>query len=198
MPCGILPPLDNDANRRTKSFGFAGSTTKRSADALSNADDDRFANVYVQDRDTGAVELASLPAAGGSGAGASIHPALSGNGRRVAFASTAQLVPQDTDTDSDVYLRDLDTGATILVSRRFDTGAQGTGVNGDPDISHDGTVVAFSSTVVATLRASRSLTARRWPSSSSRWRAYRPASIRCARSTSVAASRSGALPISSG
>jgi Tol biopolymer transport system component len=123
------------------------------ADALSNADDDRFANVYVQDRDTGAVELASLPAAGGSGAGASIHPALSGNGRRVAFASTAQLVPQDTDTDSDVYLRDLDTGATILVSRRSDTGAQGAGVNGDPDISHDGTVVAFSSTVMATFDA---------------------------------------------
>ena len=63
------------------------------------------------------------------------------------FESTANnLVPDDTDSISDVYVRNRLTGETILVSRASSTtGAKGDGASHDPAISADGRFVAFSS-----------------------------------------------------
>jgi Tol biopolymer transport system component len=119
------------------------------ADGLSNIDDNRFGNIFVQDRLTGAVTLVNVPAPGGSSEGESSEPVISGDGREVAFTSTARLSPQDTDEQPDVYLRNLETGTTKLISVRAD-GAQGIGANDEPDLSRDGSTVAFASTVADT------------------------------------------------
>ncbi|MGZ8195619.1 MAG: TolB family protein [Methylosarcina sp.] len=71
--------------------------------------------------------------------------AISGNGRYVVFASDAtNLVPGDTNGESDVFIRDLTTGLTRRVSVSS-SGGQGNGSSGDPSISPDGRYVAFSS-----------------------------------------------------
>jgi len=148
---------------RTTSFIETGNTRKISddgryvvfvslADGLSPADDDRFINVYIQDRDTGAIEVASTPAPGGSSEGDAGDPAISGDGRSVAFTSDARLSPQDTDAAPDVYLRDLDAGTTKLISVTTG-GAQGDGANSEADLSHDGSTVAFTSTVATSFSA---------------------------------------------
>ena len=119
------------------------------ADGLSPAPDPRFVNIFVQDRLTGAVTLVDVPAPGGSDQGDSTEPVISGDGREVAFTSTARLSPQDSDDEPDVYMRNLETGTTKLISVRPD-GAQGTGLNDEPDLSRDGSTVAFTSTVANT------------------------------------------------
>lgn len=75
----------------------------------------------------------------------SIHPAISGDGRFVAFQSRiANFVEPDTNGSIDVFVKDLLTGRMMLKS-----GAPGgTGGNGDatlPALSGDGQVVAFLS-----------------------------------------------------
>jgi Tol biopolymer transport system component len=67
------------------------------------------------------------------------EPALSADGRRVAYTTRG-------DQDTGVYVYDLDTRATTLVSRA--TGAAGApaqGGSGHPSISADGRRVAFTS-----------------------------------------------------
>lgn len=81
-----------------------------------------------------------------NGNGGSFQPIISGNGRYVAFASFANnLVPGDANKNSDVFIRDLATGVTSLVStNRFGTGS-GDGPSRLPFISHDGRFVLFYS-----------------------------------------------------
>ncbi len=73
-------------------------------------------------------------------------PAISANGRYVAFQSNASnLVAGDTNGVADVFVRDLVTGETTRVSVATD-GSQGNGPSGDRlSISADGRYVAFSS-----------------------------------------------------
>ncbi len=72
-------------------------------------------------------------------------PAISGDGRFVAFASLASnLVPGDGNGRSDVFVKDTQTGAIEMVSVASD----GTPSNGDstrPVISADGRIVVFHS-----------------------------------------------------
>lgn len=78
--------------------------------------------------------------------GASSHPAISSDGRYVAFTSTAsELVAGDTNGRADVFVRDLTAGTTSRVSVD-DAGGQASGASTDPSISWDGRYVAFAST----------------------------------------------------
>ena len=62
-------------------------------------------------------ERVSVDSAGGQGNDKSFEPAISGDGRFVAFASTApNLVPGDTNGTQDVFVHDRQTGATERVS----------------------------------------------------------------------------------
>ncbi len=74
-------------------------------------------------------------------------PAISANGRYVAFASKAKNLSQiDKDSVEDVFLRDLKTNRTLLVSRgQGKHGAPGIGDSSSPSISADGRYVAFES-----------------------------------------------------
>ncbi len=87
--------------------------------------------------------LHSQTANGHSGLGASC---VSTNGRYIAFVSDApNLVPNDTNGCSDVFVRDLVAGSNILVSVAADGVSSATGLSLDPAISPDGRYVAFTS-----------------------------------------------------
>ena len=58
----------------------------------------------------------SLTAAGAQAPGMSSGPAISGDGRFVAFESVVALVPSDTNGLADVYVRDRLLGTTIWAS----------------------------------------------------------------------------------
>lgn len=71
--------------------------------------------------------------------------ALSGDGRFVAFASLAtNLAAGDRNRQSDIFVRDRETGRTRRVSVDLD-GAQANGPSDAPVLSADGNVVAFES-----------------------------------------------------
>jgi hypothetical protein len=72
---------------------------------------------------------------------------LSDDGRRIAFVSQASnLVANDTNGTMDVFVRDLVTGATTLVSTSTNGGPARGGDSTSPAISGDGRFVAFVST----------------------------------------------------
>jgi Tol biopolymer transport system component len=101
-------------------------------------------DVFVHDRRTGTTERISIPSTGGEGNGGSWCPAISADGRFVAFMSYAtNMVPNDDNHDPDIFVRDRLLGTTELVSVGM-TGQQ----NWDtifhaPSISADGRFVAF-------------------------------------------------------
>ena len=113
------------------------------------AEQPTVAQVYVRDRQTETTALVSR-ASGPGGAPSSapaLVPAISADGRAVAFTTRAKLSPDDHDTRSDVYLRDLAGGTTTLVSRASGkTGVDAGGMSGDAALSADGRYVTFSST----------------------------------------------------
>jgi len=76
------------------------------------------------------------------------NPAISAGGRYVAFATTASLVPRDTNGVSDVYVRDRKTNRTSLVSVTS-RGHQMTKPSFGADISANGQFVAFASSGAA-------------------------------------------------
>ena len=73
-------------------------------------------------------------------------PDLSGNGRYVAFETSAALdAAADTNSATDIYRRDVVSNATTLVSARNGLAGSGNAAASGPSISADGTRVAFNS-----------------------------------------------------
>ncbi len=74
-------------------------------------------DIYLRDRQTGDTELVSLAEDGTRPyIFESLNPSVSDDGRYIAFESRAQLVADDTNYDSDVYVRDRLTGTTVRIS----------------------------------------------------------------------------------
>src|ERR1043166_4339163 len=120
--------------------------------ATNGYDSDGSEDVYRLDRQTGALDRVSIAPGGGqpacTGAGcvfSSWHPSISADGRYVAFYSFASnLVTGDTTQTADVFVRDMQTGVTALVSVAGD-GTQANGLSVEPSISADGRYIAFRS-----------------------------------------------------
>jgi len=108
-------------------------------------DTNDYADVFVFDRQTAAVVRASVDSGGAQATGHSFFPALSADGRFVAFQSGASnLVAGDANAITDVFVRDLVAGST----ERASLGSGGAEANGEsdlPSISADGRYVAFES-----------------------------------------------------
>ncbi len=120
---------------------LSGATNLAAGDTNSKAD------VYLKDMQTGAVKLVSVAADGVESDSDAMIPAISGDGRFVAFASAASgLAPGDTNGKVDVFIKDMQTGALTLVSTPGSGGAgnEASGF-GSLDISADGRFVAFDS-----------------------------------------------------
>ncbi len=118
---------------------------RSSADNLVPGDTNANADIFVHDRETGTTERVSLDSNGTQGGRFSDAPAISADGRFVAFYSFASnLVPDDTNGDYDIFIHDRETGTTERLS--IDScGAQTKYSNWQPAVSADGTVVAFGS-----------------------------------------------------
>ena len=83
--------------------------------------------------------------AGGDSDGPSYHPAISGDGRYVAFVSEASNLTRDSSSRAaQIFVHDLVTGITELVSRT-PNGRPANGASLRPALSHDGSRVAFQS-----------------------------------------------------
>ncbi len=110
------------------------------------ADDKNLASdIYVKNFDTGEMIRASVSFAGVEANAGSTQPSLSGNGRYLAFTSAASnLVPGDTNGVSDIFVKDLQTGAIKLVSA-LPNGTPGNAASRSPDISADGRYVTYVS-----------------------------------------------------
>ena len=104
--------------------------------------------VYVTDLRTGRPALASRGAGGAPRADDGVYdPAISGDGRYVAFATAASnLGGGDLRGRTQVFVRDMRARTTTLVSRASGArGAVADDYSADPAISRDGRYVAFSS-----------------------------------------------------
>lgn len=109
------------------------------------------ADVFVHDRLTGKTELVSVDTMGRQGDDSSDYPAISGDGRYVAFWSASPLVGDDTNDKWDVFVHDRVTKETSRVS----ISSQGRQSGGpfshehlreaSVSISFDGRLVAFAS-----------------------------------------------------
>jgi Tol biopolymer transport system component len=102
-------------------------------------------DVFVRDLRTGVTSRVSVSSFGAQAAGASVNPDISADGRYVAFESEApNLVPGDTNSAFDVFLRDLGTSTTSRLSVAGNR-RQANDYSDNADIGADGRVVAFES-----------------------------------------------------
>jgi Tol biopolymer transport system component len=105
-----------------------------------------FLNIYSRDMQSGGMSLISAAMGSAGPNGISSSPSVSSNGQFIAFQSSASnLVPNDTNGFSDIFLRDTANGTTTLISVDAGGNGQGNGESIHPLISPDGRFVAFES-----------------------------------------------------
>lgn len=115
------------------------------ADSLVVGDTNVAMDTFVHDRMTGETTRVSVGPNGAEGNGPSYNPAISEDGRYVAFQSDADnLVISDTNMQMDVFVHDRQTGQTQRVSVGV-SGTEGNGISYNPAVSADGRYVAFES-----------------------------------------------------
>jgi Tol biopolymer transport system component len=106
-------------------------------------------DVLVRDRSTGTLELISATPAGNVGMYGGRTPIISANGRHVTFASSSpNLVPDDSNGTTDVFVRDRQLRSTFRVSVDSAGGQLAGGAEGGQfgsAISADGRFVVFVS-----------------------------------------------------
>lgn len=91
------------------------------------------------------LERVSVSSSGEQANGESSAPAISADGKTVAFASSASnLVDGDNNNARDIFVRDRTTGKTERISLNA-SGGEANGGSSDPSISADGRYVAFVS-----------------------------------------------------
>ncbi|MFL6073207.1 MAG: TolB family protein [Mycobacteriales bacterium] len=140
------------ADGRSVAFGSAAAN-------LVPGDTNGAPDIFVRDRAAGTTSRASVAGDGTQADAASqLTPLLSPDGRHVAFASQADnLVPGDTNGRWDMFVRDLDSGRTELVSAGGDgeSATDSVGVG----ISADGRYVTFTSAATTLVPGDTNLSA---------------------------------------
>lgn len=112
---------------------------------LVEGDENEAGDVFVRDLAQGRTVLVSANTNGVPGNGLSTDSAITPDGRYVVFTSEADdLVPGDLNGIADVFVRDLMTGLTTLVSAGAQSG-DGSAWSAGGRISADGRYVAFGS-----------------------------------------------------
>jgi len=100
-------------------------------------------DVFVRDCASGTTTRVSIATGGQQANGASAQPTISGDGRFVAYASSAtNLAVGDTNGLDDVFMHDRVTGVTRLISKA-PTATVGNGTSELPRFSADGGSVCF-------------------------------------------------------
>lgn len=115
------------------------------ASNLAPGDSNNSADVFVRDTGSSQTTRVSVGSGGIQANSASGSPAISTDGRYVAFVSFASnLVPADTNGAADVFVRDRQSSQTTRITQN----SGGVAANGEsrlPAVSADGRFVAFES-----------------------------------------------------
>ena len=145
LPCQTPDGPSTLASLSVSSEGSRVAFTSAADDLVLN-DTNGYPDVFVRDLPFDNTLLVSVDVSGTTlGNGPSREPTISANGRFVAFSSSASnLVAGDTNNSSDVFVRDLLTGTTTLVSVNL-SGFSGNGASYSPIITSDGGAVLFHS-----------------------------------------------------
>jgi Tol biopolymer transport system component len=116
------------------------------ANNLVAGDNNGQRDIFLKDLSTGAIIRLSTTAGGAQADSNSLNVQFSPDGGFVVFTSYAtNLITGDTNNATDIFLKDLTTGAVT----RLSTTANGTQANGnssDAQLSQDGHLMVFSST----------------------------------------------------
>jgi Tol biopolymer transport system component len=142
------------------SLGHQGEAANQNCDAPAMSADGRFVvfhsgstnlvagdtngltDIFLRDRLAGTTVRVNLDSAGMQADHYSFHPALSGDGRFVAFQSAAALVSGDDDGGFfDVYVHDVATGETLGITTGIP--ALALSAASRPSLSGDGSRIAF-------------------------------------------------------
>ena len=112
---------------------------------LDPADTNHTRDVFVFDLNTHTVARASLGAGGAQADGPSLRAAIAGDGRSVAFESSAtNLVAGDVNGQPDIFVRDMVAGTTHRVDVNVDH-LESNDQSYFSSLSFDGSIAAFSS-----------------------------------------------------
>ncbi len=144
------PSHNPDVSADGRYVAFASRATN-----LVDGDTNGVMDIFVHDRQTGQTARVSLDSGSNQANFDSFRPAISDDGRYVAFCSYAtNLTPNDNNNVVDVFLRDRAAGSTVLVSRSI-FGTSGNDVSCKPnaglaraigpDITGDGRFIVFES-----------------------------------------------------
>lgn len=132
----LLPSISGDG--RFVAFSSA-------ANNLVPGDGNGTQDVFVHDRQTGVTQRINISYTGGESSYGAESPSISGDGRFVAYNSfAADLVPNDGNSETDVFVYDRQTGTTKRISLG-PNGVEGNDRSRYPNISTDGRYVAFES-----------------------------------------------------
>jgi TolB protein len=136
-----------DAGSRHVSLSSDGRYVAFTSDATNLVPGDTNGNsdVFVRDRDRNGTERMSLSGVAAQAVGDSYDTSLSSDGRYVAFTSdAANLVPGDTNGNSDVFVRDRRSRAITRASLSS-IGVEGNDFSAGPALAPDGRFIAFDS-----------------------------------------------------
>ncbi|HWD25527.1 MAG TPA: hypothetical protein VG387_00070 [Rhizomicrobium sp.] len=126
--------------------GTAAAFESFATDLAAGATNPDLSQVYVKNLVTGAITLVSTDSTGHASDAGSTLGGFAPNGASLAFESTSDnLVAGDTNGAEDVFLHNLASGATTLISTAAD-GTLGNGASVFGSFAPSGTLVAFSST----------------------------------------------------
>ncbi|MFO0864400.1 MAG: Ig-like domain-containing protein [Gemmataceae bacterium] len=136
----------SSSNPTISANGAVVAFTSTASDLVANDTNGNTTDIFVFDRTTSTMRLASRNALGtGSGNGESSEPMISGNGAFVVYSSGASnLVAGDSNATTDVFLYDIAGDQVSLVSRTAG-GFAGNGASSMPTISSTGAFVSFKS-----------------------------------------------------
>ena len=107
-----------------------------------STDTNKSRDIFLRDIDAGTTTRISVTSEGKQGTGESVRPAISSDGRYVAFQSDAPLQQDDTNKKTDVYLHDRVSGETTRVSIG-PGGVEGGGGSFSPTMSADGRLISY-------------------------------------------------------
>ena len=174
-PCTSTPPATTDTPTPTITFiptdtptptpvsGIEGNNDS-AYDAIGVSDDGRYVtfsslasnlvpndtnntqDIFVRDRQTGATTRVSVDSSGAEANSASLHPAISGDGHYVVFATNASNLTPGGTSYGQIVIHDMASGTTELVSVN-DAGQPGNAgswnIGEAPAVNGDGNFIAF-------------------------------------------------------
>ncbi len=122
---------------------------RSAATNLVTGDGNGVTDIFLHEIATGTTTRVSTATGGAEVSGASLTPAVSANGRYVVFASSAtNLVATDSNGAQDIFLKDVTTNTTTLVSSNSAQTDSANGNSYDPAITAgtttEGEFIAFS------------------------------------------------------